>query len=153
MDPNNPRTIGSTPGSGSRRSDCCRLHTTDSTTDSSRLFTLHQMASLINMSAPLNQGSSGTCVGYAFAKTLVDGVLGKYAVPLNIGDVVSHIKVAIPCWEGEDLESMCKQWNRKPSKMWFEDSDRKCRYQVGVRYKRLNTIEEAYAYIKKISGV
>ena len=63
-------------------------------------FKLHQMASLVTLSAPLNQGSFGSCAGYAFAKALANGVLGKYAVPLDVMEVLGAVKLLCPCWEG-----------------------------------------------------
>jgi hypothetical protein len=132
--------------------DSCRLHTTDS----SRLFKLHQMTSLVTLSAPLNQGSFGSCAGYAFAKALADGVLGKYAVPLDVMEVLGAVKLLCPCWEGSRIETMCEQWNNKVGKRtssWFADIDSECRYQVKVHSERLNTFEEAYAYMKEVSGV
>ena len=108
----------------------------------------------LNTPAPLNQGRNfGTCVGYAFAKTLVDNVLNKYAVPFEVKDVLGAVKITCPCWEGTQLKTMCEQFNDKCKNAWFADIDNRFRYRVNVRFKRLNTIAEAYAQIKKASGV
>ena len=42
------------------------------------------MSSLISMSAPLNQGGFGSCVGHAFGKAVFDGLFG---VPMSIKGV------------------------------------------------------------------
>ena len=100
----------------------------------------------ITMSAPLNQGGFGTCVGHAFAKALTDGVLGKYGVPINVQDILGAAKLKGDCWEGTHLVPMCDVWNDNSQEdSWFDDTDHKCRYRIKVNYKRLDTVEEAYA--------
>lgn len=95
------------------------------------------MASL--KSAPLNQGRDfGTCAGYAFAKTLVENVLNKYAVAFEVKDVLGAVKITCPCWEGTQLKTMCEQFNDKCKNAWFADIDNRFRYRVNVRFKRLN---------------
>ena len=108
----------------------------------------------ITMSAPLNQGGFGTCVGHAFAKALTDGVLGKYGVPINVQDILGAAKLKGDCWEGTQLARMCDVWNDNfQEDSWFDDTDHKCRYRIKVNYKRLDTIEEAYAHMQKVDGV
>jgi hypothetical protein len=114
------------------------------------------MSAFAKMSAPLNQGSFGTCVGHAFAKCLVDGVLGKYAVPLQIESVLAQVKASCPCWEGTHLEQLSNEWNDNVatnSHLYFPDVDNACRYRVRVGVRRIDTIEEAYAETQKIEGV
>ena len=114
------------------------------------------MSALAKMSAPLNQGLFGTCVGHAFSKCLVDGVFGKYGVPLEIKDVLTAVKVACPCWEGHHLEPLSNEWNENvatKSQLSFPDVDNRCRYRVRVDVRRIDTVEEAYAEAKKIDGV
>ena len=108
------------------------------------------------MSAPLNQGSFDTCVAYAFSKCLVDGVLGKYAVPLKIEDVLAQVKASCPCWNGSHIDILPNQWNGRVatnSDLYLEDVDNRCRYRVRVDVRRIDTVEEAYAEVQKIEGV
>ena len=109
----------------------------------------------ITTSAPLNQGVFGTCVGHAFAKAFTDGVLNKYGVPIDVHDILSAVKLKGDCWEGTHLVPMCKVWNDNftDKDTWFSDTDGKCRYRIKVDYQRLDTIEEAYAHIKKTENV
>ena len=105
------------------------------------------------MSTNTNQGAFGTCVGHSFAKALTDGLLGKYAVPVDVHDIVSAVERECDCWEGKHLVPMCDAWNEKFQDKWFKDIDKKCRYRIKVDYKRLDTIEEAYAHMQKVDGV
>jgi hypothetical protein len=108
------------------------------------------------MSAPLNQGSFRTCVGHAFSKCLVDGVLCKYAVPLQIESVLAQVKASCPCWEGAHLEPLSNQWNDNVATntgLYFPDTDNACRYRVSVDVRRIETIEEAYAETQKIESI
>jgi hypothetical protein len=114
------------------------------------------MSSFAKMSAPLNQGSFGTCVGHAFSKCLVDGVLGKYAVPLQIESVLAQVKASCPCWEETYCEQLSNEWNDNVATnkgLYFPDVDNACRYRVSVDVRRIETIEEAYAETQKIDGV
>ena len=114
------------------------------------------MSALAKMSAPLNQGQFGTCVGHAFSKCLVDSVLGKYAVPLKIEDVLAAVKISCPCWEGSDLELLSNEWNEHvavKSHLYFADVDNRCRYRVRMDVRRIDTVEEAFAEAQKIDGV
>ena len=114
------------------------------------------MSALAKMSAPLHQGNFGTCVGHAFSKCLVDGVLCKYAVPLKIEDVLAQVKASCPCWEGSRIEILPNEWNEHVatnSQLYFPDVDNHCRYRVRVEIRRIDTIEEAYAEAQKIDGV
>jgi len=114
------------------------------------------MSALTTMSAPLNQGQFRNCVSHAFSKCLVDGVLGKYAVPLKIEDVLAAVKASCPCWEGKHLEPLTNEWNENVagnSSLYFSDIDNCCRYRVGVKICRIDTVQEAYAEAQKIEGV
>jgi hypothetical protein len=102
----------------------------------------------------LNQGGFGTCVGYAFSRFIVDSVLGKYAVPLEVNDVLSVVQAVCPCWEGSQVDRMCDEWTAKVSPtMFFTDTDKKRRYRVGVTYRRISTVEEAYTEAQRLGGV
>ena len=108
------------------------------------------------MSSPLNQGSSSTCVAHAFSKVLVDGIFGKYAVPLKIEDVLAQVKASCPCWNGSRIDKLPREWNKHVatnSDFYFEDVDNRYRYRVSVDVRRIETIEEAYAEVQKIEGV
>ena len=114
------------------------------------------MSAFAKMSAPLDQGQFGTCVGHAFSKCLVDGVLGKYAVPLKVEDILAAVKISCPCWEGKHLEPLTNEWNKNVagnSSLYFSDVDNCCRYRVGVEIRRIDTVQEAYAEAQKTEGV
>ena len=63
-------------------------------------------------SIPTNQQYDSTSVGHAFAAVVTQGLLNKYAVPMNPEHVVEKVEVLCPCWEGHWPRDMCEEWNQ-----------------------------------------
>ena len=90
--------------------------------------------------------------GSVFTKCLADSVYGKYAVSLDKKAVFMYMKAHT---DGSDCMKMCEQWNTNIAArtVFFDDTDRKRRYRIRVAFRRIDTIEEAYAETKRVDGV
>jgi len=103
----------------------------------------------------LNQGAFGTCVGYAFAKAMSQGLLGKYGVACNPEAIAEKVKALCPCWGGHETEFMPAEWNKKHDEQGasIEDVDRNKRYRVKVNFRAIGTFSEAYHEMERAEAL
>ena len=95
----------------------------------------------------MDQGQFGTCVGYAFAQTLANGMLAKYGIPCDPKEIVNKIENL--CWNGQHTESMPKLWNEKQKDYSFKNIDSTQRYTVHVDFCKLGTFEAAFVEMQR----
>lgn len=88
----------------------------------------------------LDQGKFGTCVGYAFAQALAQGILSMYGVACNPEIIAEKVKVLCPCWKGHQTERMPEEWNNKLNEAGatIENLDRGKRYRVKVNFRKVD---------------
>ena len=96
---------------------------------------------------PLNQGGQGTCVAYAYAAALSQGLIEKYGVPSDPDKLAEKIKALCPCYDGEFIEEMLNKWNKQHHEEGaaIENLDATWRYHVEAgAVRRIDNFEEAY---------
>jgi len=137
------------PGRVSRRPNSVHLHMAmkRSRTDSTCLAA----------AAPLNQGQQGTCVCYAFAQCVAQGLLTKYEFSVNPETFVEKVKTLCPSWEGNDVRELCRDWNTQctGARAKIEDVD-KSKLLICFRVKEpvaITDVEAACNLMDAAAGV
>ena len=106
---------------------------------------------LAEANCPLNQGGFGTCCAYGFAAALQSGLMNKFDVPMDRDELVTVVKTLCPCWNGQHVDQMVKEWNAKES--WLENIDKQKRYHVRVESQRFDDLRLAHAEFCKLDGL
>ena len=95
---------------------------------------------------PLNQKNTSTCVAYAFSQTLSQNLRMKYGIPIDPKKLVEKIKGLHPCWDGNRIDQICNDWNRKykDESHWLENDDQDGKlYSVCIESSKLEDISRA----------
>ena len=94
----------------------------------------------------MDQGGFGTCVGYAFAQALSQGLQEKYGVASDANVIAEKVKTLCPCWDGHETDRMPEEWNAEHAKPGasIEGLDREKRYNVRVEFRKIDSFQEAH---------
>ncbi len=106
---------------------------------------------LAEANCPMNQGGFGTCCAYGFAAALQSGLMNKFDAPVDRDELVTVVKTLCPCWNGQHVDQMVKEWNAKES--WLENIDKQKRYHVRVESQRFDDLRLARAEFCKLDGL
>ena len=99
---------------------------------------------------PLNQGGQKTCVAYAYAQALSQGLREKYGVPIDPDRLAEKIKGRHPCYKGAYIEQMLTKWNTQHLEAGAAIENLDARYHVKAdAVRRIDNFEEAYRAMQK----
>lgn len=83
---------------------------------------------------PVQQGPQQTYIAQAFAQVVTSMLRLKYEVPMPASRLTDVVKAACQCWDGDNVERLCMEWNQ--ASPFVEDNG--TAFQMRVACVRVN---------------